>query len=83
MTLIFSKMLRMQTATATQPQPNQLLLLYEITTKMFRVADALRGCFEQAESLNVLIAEGEQMLQKAADNFCNSAKTEQQRGLKT
>jgi len=50
---------------------------------MFRVADALRGCFEQAESLNVLIAEGEQMLQKAADNFCNSAKTEQQRGLKT
>jgi hypothetical protein len=83
MTLIFSKMLRMQTATATQPQPNQLLLLYAITTKMFRVADALRGCFEQAESLNVLIAEGEQMLQKAADNFCNSAKTEQQRGLKT
>ena len=43
----------------------------------------LDDCFGQAESLNVLIAEGEQMLQKAADNFCNSAKTEQQRGLKT
>ena len=39
----FSKMLRIENATATQPQHDYLFIPYTITAKMFRVADALGG----------------------------------------